>query len=118
MREHIWDVRERRYACRREFSIDPNYVCLPISSYARVFVCLLLILLPRARLHVLDVRQLEKNGGIAKDYYDLYGPEARASIELADKAVRWIDLQELVLWVLAQNSVMKPSWIFVNNKVR
>ena len=100
------------------------FLIMCVYLYLRVCVCVCVCVLPSSR--VLSPRvsarnqcpQLEKNGGVAKDYYDLYGPDARASIELADKAVRWIDVQELVLWVLAQNSVMKPSWIFVNNKVR
>lgn len=62
-------------------------------------------------------KMVSKNRGTVADYFDVYGEDASASIELTGVGhVRMVDVQELVLWILAQNSVMKPRWINVNNK--
>lgn len=61
-------------------------------------------------------KRVEQGKGNAQDYVDVYGPDARAAIELRHdgEALRVLDLQGLLLWVLGDG--MSPKWAFVRNK--
>lgn len=62
------------------------------------------------------------------DYFDVYGPDARAEVVIQapdallegawdpqrTRPVTMKDVQQLLLWVLAQN--VSPDWVFVKNK--
>lgn len=65
--------------------------------------------------------KLESGTATREQYFDVYGPDARATLERTTEAggpgtpLKYRDLQDLVLWVLT-DLVKKPTWIFVKNK--
>ncbi|CAI5973814.1 unnamed protein product [Closterium sp. NIES-64] len=62
--------------------------------------------------------------GDAKHYYDVYGAQARAELELRPpvskgaeqraKPLSFTDVQDLILWVLTGE--VNPQWVFIKNK--
>ncbi|GJP80783.1 hypothetical protein CLOP_g10984 [Closterium sp. NIES-67] len=82
----------------------------------------------RARVGRRMAKKIKKNvaagKGTMKDYYDVYGPEARAEVVLRPLASRgqdkqpkplsFIDVQDLILWVLTGE--VNPQWVFLKNK--
>ena len=61
-------------------------------------------------------KRVEQGKGLPQDYYDVYGSDAKAAIELRHNGepLRVLDLQGLLLWVLGDG--MSPKWVFVRNK--
>ncbi|KAG0606128.1 hypothetical protein M758_9G116100 [Ceratodon purpureus] len=63
-------------------------------------------------------QQLSKGKGTKSDYFDVYGAQARAQLELQppgpNSRLNFQDLQGLVTWVLADGE--NPKWVFVKNK--
>ena len=62
-------------------------------------------------------KRIKAGRGDTADYYDVYGPNARASVALAEacpKRIRIRDVQGLVLWMLAE--AVNPTWVFIKNK--
>ncbi|KAK9846542.1 hypothetical protein WJX81_006260 [Elliptochloris bilobata] len=58
----------------------------------------------------------ERQAPAAAGFYDVYGQDARASVQPANPAacLRMQDVQGLVMWVLADGA--NPRWVFVKNK--
>ncbi|GAQ87994.1 Exonuclease family protein [Klebsormidium nitens] len=62
---------------------------------------------------------VEQGKGTMSDYYDVYGPNARAEIELkpparSEQLIRLQDVSGLVTWTLADG--IMPPWVFLKNK--
>eukprot|EP00873_Tetraselmis_striata_P024787 jgi/Tetstr1/445051/TSEL_032856.t1 len=62
-------------------------------------------------------KRVLENKGTAADYFDVYGPEARGSVEFTigpDTPIKLADINGLVTWVLGEGT--SPRWAFVKNK--
>eukprot|EP00897_Mesotaenium_endlicherianum_P004139 jgi/Mesen1/3753/ME000205S03012 len=64
-------------------------------------------------------KMVEQGKGSQKDYFDVYGPQARAEIVLPEPTgeaakIRLQDVQALLLWLLGDGG--NPKWVFVKNK--
>jgi hypothetical protein len=67
-------------------------------------------------------KKVQRGGGQAKDYFDIYGPDARAEVcvqtgrhyKAGQTALSVRDIQELLQWVLGETH--SPAWVFVKNK--
>ncbi|UPR05004.1 exonuclease [Chloropicon primus] len=73
--------------------------------------------LGRGKLKKLTKR-LEQNKGTAAECYAVYGPEAKATLELKvaqGRRIRIRDVQVMLLWLLASTGM--PNWMGVRNKM-
>ncbi|XP_042376208.1 small RNA degrading nuclease 5-like isoform X2 [Zingiber officinale] len=62
-------------------------------------------------------RQNDSGGGLAAQYFDVYGPEGKADVIYkvpSDSTLTLQDIQGLVTWVIGDG--LMPSWVFVKNK--